>query len=118
METSHRNLKGVQPSDAEMTYLERVKWLDMYGVDLHPVIVSSHTHCFVQNSKGRQSDGSLAPPTRTLAPKVVKNFLSLSPLVPISSLIPPPFAGGGGGGSSYVPASINFGLASHVLVSL
>jgi len=30
-------LRGLQPSEAEMKFLERVKWLDMYGVDLNPV---------------------------------------------------------------------------------
>ena len=39
---------GITPATAEMTYLEKVKWLDMYGVDLHPVMVSkiciSDTH--------------------------------------------------------------------------
>lgn len=28
------------PAVAEMRYLDRVKWLDLYGVDLHPVLVS------------------------------------------------------------------------------
>lgn len=29
--------RGLQPSEAEMKFLERVKWLDMYGVHLNPV---------------------------------------------------------------------------------
>ncbi len=41
MEVAHKLLKGMQPAEAENMYLERVKWLDMYGVDLHPVIVSA-----------------------------------------------------------------------------
>jgi len=32
--------RGMVPAVAEMRYLERVKWLDLYGSDLHPVLVS------------------------------------------------------------------------------
>lgn len=35
----HQQLKGMSPSAAELNYLDKVKWHDMYGVDLHPVLV-------------------------------------------------------------------------------
>lgn len=36
----HRGLVGRVPAAAELLFLDRVKWLDLYGADLHPVLVS------------------------------------------------------------------------------
>ena len=33
------NSRNMVPSVAEFMYLDKVKWLEMYGVDLHPVKV-------------------------------------------------------------------------------
>lgn len=33
----HRKLNGQVPATAEMNFLDRVKWLDLYGCELHPI---------------------------------------------------------------------------------
>lgn len=40
----HQQMRGMSPAQCELNYLDKVKWHDMYGVDLHPVLVSSDTN--------------------------------------------------------------------------
>ncbi|XP_014291241.1 band 4.1-like protein 4A isoform X2 [Halyomorpha halys] len=47
IEEIHKDLMGQQPSVAELNYLEKVKWLEMYGVDLHPVVGEDNTEYFL-----------------------------------------------------------------------
>jgi hypothetical protein len=39
---SYISFRGQLPSAAELNYLDKVKWLEMYGVDLHPVLVRTY----------------------------------------------------------------------------
>lgn len=41
-----KKCKGLTPAQAETSYLNKVKWLEMYGVDNHTVLVSEIKHFY------------------------------------------------------------------------
>nr|XP_055038195.1 band 4.1-like protein 3a isoform X13 [Misgurnus anguillicaudatus] len=53
----HKTYKGMTPAEAEMHFLENVKKLSMYGVDLHHAkLIGRFFHCF-SPAKGEDSEG-------------------------------------------------------------
>ncbi|CAG2171981.1 unnamed protein product, partial [Oppiella nova] len=50
----HKKLVGQVPSTAEMHFLDRVKWLDLYGADLHPVLGEDNIEYFIVVDKNNE----------------------------------------------------------------
>ena len=43
----HKTLAGQVPAAAEINFLDKVKWLDLYGADLHPVLGEDNVEYFL-----------------------------------------------------------------------
>lgn len=43
----YKKLRGLSPEEAELQYLNKIKWLESYGVDTHIVLVSRNCYFYI-----------------------------------------------------------------------